>query len=71
MSKDWMIVRRSRTIPGGFRIARHGLTEEQARSGAAAYKRPHQAMSYAELVDRRLVAIGRKGPDSSDGEGRP
>ena len=53
----WMVVRKSRTILGGYRVVQHGLTEAQAKSWAADYKRPHEAMSSSELMGRRKRAI--------------
>lgn len=59
----WMIVRRSQSIPGGYRVVRAGLSEEQARSWAPHYKRPHEAMSEKELTERRMEALA-DGPAS-------
>lgn len=53
----WMVVRRSRTIPGGYRVVQHALTEEQARARAAAYKLPHEAMLGERLVELRVAAL--------------
>lgn len=47
MGERWMIVRRSRKIPGGYRVVRAGLTEKQARDWAPQYTRPHEAVSRA------------------------
>jgi hypothetical protein len=54
----WMIVRRSRTIPGGYRIVRSRLSEKQAREWAPKYARPHEAMATAEVMKRRMIALG-------------
>ena len=57
MTERWMIVRRSQTIPGGFRVVQAGLTEELAWSWASEYKHPHQAMRERELVELRMDAF--------------
>jgi len=56
-AKLWLVVRRSRTIPGGYRVVRARLGQEQAKRIATSYKRPHQAMSRDELVKLRLAAL--------------
>jgi len=55
----WMVVRRSRTIPAGYRIVQASLTEDQARARAARYKRPHEAMREADLVELRTRALAK------------
>jgi hypothetical protein len=55
--EHWIIVRRSRTIPGGYRVVRTRLTEDVATRLAAEYKRPHEAMAFRALVELRMAAL--------------
>lgn len=68
--KDWVVVRKSRTIPGGYRVIKTRLTEEQARAQAAWYKRPAEVMRLDELIALRMVAIANtRSPTTTKGEG--
>lgn len=53
-----MVVRPSRVIPGGYRVIKVGLTEEESRRWASSYKRRSIAMSETELIERRRRALG-------------
>lgn len=55
--EEWIVVRKSRRIPGGYRVVKTHLTEEEARSLADWYKRPSQAMRMRELVEIRMEAL--------------
>jgi hypothetical protein len=55
--RTWLVVRRSKKIPGGYKIVRAGLTEQQAKDWAASYKTPHQPMSYERIVEIRTAAL--------------
>lgn len=55
--QKWMVVRRSRVIPGGYRVVKAGLTERLARALAADYRTPHEAMSHSDLYALRDAAL--------------
>ena len=57
IERDWMVLRRSRTIIGGYRVVAYGLTEDIARRRAARYKTPHQVMREPELLRIRIAAL--------------
>lgn len=68
MSERRVVVRRSRSIPGGYKVIRTTTwrgtplrTGEQARAIAASYKRPHQAMLLDELIALRREALREEG----------
>jgi hypothetical protein len=70
--EHWIIVRRSRTIPGGYRVVRTRLTEDVATRLAAEYKRPHEAMAFRALVELRMAALAaaRSVDDNDEGTNR-
>lgn len=57
MKSNWLIVRKSRTVIGGYTVVQYGLTEEVARRRADAYKTPHIAMPEPELLKIRIAAL--------------
>jgi hypothetical protein len=61
MSADnWLVVRKSRTVIGGYRVVAYGLSEAHAERLAASYKSPHHAMPEPELLRLRLQALDRR-----------
>jgi hypothetical protein len=54
---SWMVVRKSRTIIGGYRVIAYGLTEDAAQRRASRYKTPHEAMNEPDLMRIRLAAL--------------
>jgi hypothetical protein len=57
IAERWMVVRRSGTIPGGYRVISHGLTEQEAIKLAAWYSTPSEAISESRLLQVRTDAL--------------
>lgn len=55
--QEWAVVRRSRSIPGGYRVVVTHLSEEVAQRRAQTYARPHEAMRMDVLIKHRLDAL--------------
>lgn len=62
---DWMVVRKSRTIIGGYTVVAWGMTEERARARAASYKRPHEVMTEPDLLRIRIAALEKQAADTA------
>lgn len=59
-ARNWMIVRKSRTVIGGYKVVAYGLSESSARERAARYKRPAEVMTEPDLLGLRLKALDER-----------